>query len=140
MPISNQPEKAPLPTPPVSANEPDAPIKWNQLLERCGGEVSLVNAIAKRFVAQVPADLDRLADALANSDADAARRHAHSLKSTTAYMSLDAASLACKQMEEFAREGRLAEAAPLLPPLRAQIEKAIDWLAQHPPADMALSA
>jgi putative two-component system response regulator len=117
-----------------------APIKWDQLLTRCGGEASLASAIAKRFVAHAPVDLARLVESLAKNDADAVRRDAHSLKSTTAYMSLDVASATCKQIEELAREGRLAEVPPLLPSLRAEIESATSWLTNHPQPDMAMSA
>ncbi len=118
----------------------EAPIKWDQLIARCGGDAAFAAAIAERFAKQAPSDLTRLEESVTNGDAITATRLAHSLKSMAAYMSLETTSALCKTIEETVREHRLAEAPPLVSQLRRQIEAALAWLDKNSTPHAALVA
>ena len=118
----------------------DPPVQWERVVERCGGNAAFAAAVARRFVAQAPAEVARIEESLANSDADALRRAAHSLKSMAAYLSADTASASCKTIEELARAGNLAEVPIIMSQLQEQMKIAIDWISQKGVAEQALSA
>jgi putative two-component system response regulator len=117
-----------VPTPDKSAA---APVNMVEVLARCGGDSDFAATVTEHFRTQALIEVERLEKALAAADVDAVRRNAHNLKSMAAYMiAKDAADLS-QQVEQSARDNRLAEAHPLVPRLRMEIERAIEWITKN---------
>jgi PAS domain S-box-containing protein len=77
------------------------------LLQRLMGDRELAGIVLNVFLGDAPLVLKRLCDALNDSDAGAARLHAHTLKGSAATVSADALRAVALQMETAAAEGRL---------------------------------
>lgn len=116
------PSKAP-------ADQPlKAPIDRSAILLRCGGDASFAAAVTERFCSQSPGEVTKLQTVLTTNDADAVRRTAHSLKSMCAYVSADIASKLAARIEDLATHNQLADAAPLIAQLRAEVDRAVQWI------------
>jgi len=68
-------------------------------------------------------DVRLLEDALARGDAWALGRHAHDIKGAAAGLQFEGSRRAAEELEMAGRDGRMAEAAPFLASLRAELEK-----------------
>jgi len=108
------------------------PIDRAAVLTRCGGDVSFAAAVTERFVKQALGEVVKIQKAFDDNDADTLRRAAHSLKSMSAYMSAETASSLAARIEELAGANELASTEPLIGQLKAEIERAIQWLAREP--------
>jgi HPt (histidine-containing phosphotransfer) domain-containing protein len=112
----------------------DEPLDQSRLtmLQSSGGGTDLVAELVELFVGDVPPRLDVLAGAIANGDAEALARAAHSLKGSSATMGAVGMSELCRRMEMLGRAGDVAPAAPLLVSLREEFERASralhDWV------------
>ncbi len=99
---------------------PDAPIDaatFAELLETVGGDRDFLAELVETYRADCPGLFAELRTAMASGDAAAARRAAHTLKSTSA--SLGALGLAgqCREIEAAAATGTLVG-------LEARVERA----------------
>lgn len=119
--------------------EPEAPIGDEPLdhsrltmLQSSAGGTDLVAELVELFVGDVPPRLDTLAGAIANGDAEALVRAAHSLKGSAATMGAVGMAELCRRMEMQGRAGDVAPAGALLVSLREEFERASralnDWL------------
>jgi CheY-like chemotaxis protein len=89
----------------------------NDLIERLMGSENLARRVASRFLEDMPRQLIALSQALTGADAESARRLAHSIKGAAANVSVEPVRGLAERLEELGKEGRLADAAELLPEL-----------------------
>ena len=80
-------------------------------LERLGGDESLLYEVVKIFVDQAPHHLQVLRLALAQGDAEAVERTAHSLKGELGYLGVSGASQKARELEEMGGKQSLEKAA-----------------------------
>ena len=83
------------------------------------------------FLADVPTLLATLRRGLEQGDAAEARRAAHTLKSNGATLGATEFAERCRELEQHAKDGRLAEASGLLAQIeqaRASLERALEAL------------
>lgn len=90
------------------------------LLERMMGNEDLARRVVRRFLSDAPRQLAALAEAVSQSDAEAARLAAHSLKGAAANVGGTQVSSTAKRVEMMGKAGDLTGASDLLPELAAQ--------------------
>ncbi|MGV7207711.1 EAL domain-containing protein [Oxalobacteraceae bacterium A2-2] len=88
---------------------------------------ALSHAIAP-YLEDTPGYLDQLEQAVREGDAGTARARAHALKGSSSNFGADPLSQLAAQAEQLAMAGRVAEIAPLLPPLRTSYEAVQSFL------------
>jgi HPt (histidine-containing phosphotransfer) domain-containing protein len=109
---------------------PDQPIDaaaFAELLENVGGDREFLGELVGTYLADSPVQFTALRAAVAMGDAAAARRAAHSLKSTSASMGARRLSAMCREIEA-------ACAAEQLAGLGAAIDEAAAEYASVEPA------
>ena len=79
-------------------------------LSRVGGDTELLREIGQLFLEEYPTMLTRLAAAVANQDANAVDRTAHSIKGSVANFGAQAAYQAALELEQMGREQNLGDA------------------------------
>ncbi len=90
---------------------PDGPVDaatLAELLETVGGDRDFLAELVETYRADCPRLLAELRAALAAGDAPAARRAAHTLKSTSASMGALGLAAQCREIEAAAAAGNLA--------------------------------
>ena len=89
------------------------------------GSQSLVSQLVTVFLASADAQLALLDAAVADGQAKALGKLAHGMKSSSANLGADALSACYRELERFAREGRMADAPPLIKRLRVEQRRAV---------------
>lgn len=92
------------------------------LMKRVMEDEELARGVIDRFLQDTPQRLAALSGALADGDTDLARRHAHTLKGSSAVMSAPALCEAAFRVEVAAESGDIAEAVSMLPDVYDQFE------------------
>jgi signal transduction histidine kinase/CheY-like chemotaxis protein/HPt (histidine-containing phosphotransfer) domain-containing protein len=92
------------------------------------GRLELVKQIVRAFLDSAAESVCRIERAVAEGDAEALRRAAHFLKSSSANVGADALSGLFRQLEVFGKEGRLVEAQFLLHRTKQAYEQAVAQL------------
>lgn len=87
------------------------PFDRDAVLDRVGGDESLLKEITEIFLAEYPTLLSEIREAIVSANAPKLERYAHTLKGSVSNFGADAATNAAYQLEVLARKGRL-EAAP----------------------------
>ena len=122
--VGSGPEKTQAAVP-ISASGPGGnaaeKILWgkDEAVERLGGDEELFWELCEIFLQESPKLLRKLGKAIAESDADAVMRAAHSLKGELGYLGAVEALQASGALEHMAHEKNLSEAAAVF----ASLEK-----------------
>jgi HPt (histidine-containing phosphotransfer) domain-containing protein len=82
-----------------------------QTLHRLGGDEKLLYEVLDIFIAQAPQHVDTLRRALAQGDAEAVQRTAHSMKGELGYLGMVKVLEHARKLEELGRKSELEEAA-----------------------------
>jgi HPt (histidine-containing phosphotransfer) domain-containing protein len=104
--------------------EPDRvldPAALDRLRDSVGDE--FVGELVATFLDDAPAQLATLRGALERGDAEEARRAAHTLKSNGATFGAESLSELCRQLEEKAKHGELAQGDELVEKAEAEYER-----------------
>jgi HPt (histidine-containing phosphotransfer) domain-containing protein len=97
-------------------------------LRRFGGDALLFQMI-DLFTASALARVEIARTAIADGDADAARRALHALKSSAGQMGAALVQHLCEQGEQRAAQGDTASVSAMLPALQVEAEAAVAWIA-----------
>lgn len=81
-----------------------------RLLDSLGGDVEFLTELTEAYFASSPDLLAGMRQAIASGEAPALQRAAHSLKTGSASFGALAFAARCKELEELAKTGALAEA------------------------------
>jgi two-component system, sensor histidine kinase and response regulator len=114
------------PQPPAQRQPLPKPGSWNktEALDRIGGDEELLCDLCRIFLEESPRLLEKLRQAIAEQDAEAVMRAAHSLKGEAGYLGAHATTQAARQLEEIGRLKDLSQAPALL----AVLERELDGL------------
>jgi len=98
-------------------------FSWNrtEALERLGGDEDLLRELCQIFLEESPKTLRNLRQALAEGDAGAVMRAAHSLKGEVGYLGAGVASQAARKLEDMGRENKLTGAPETMIVLEREI-------------------
>jgi signal transduction histidine kinase/DNA-binding response OmpR family regulator len=94
----------------------------SELLERVSDDQELARLVAGNFLEAMPGQLAALASAIANSDVQATRRAAHSIKGAAANMGCSAVRDLASMVEKMGESGTLADASKATPEVSAAFE------------------
>jgi signal transduction histidine kinase/CheY-like chemotaxis protein len=100
------------------------PASWARLeaLDRLGGDEELLEELCQIFLMESPKLMERLRRAIADGDAEALQRAAHSLKGEVSYLAAAQATQAARRLEEMAQANDLSRAAETLALLTRELE------------------
>ncbi len=98
-------------------------------LDPAGG-MALARKIVRAYLDNAGVLVDQVEQAIGRGDAEALRRAAHALKSSSANVGAEKLSELFRQLEGCGREGRLHEAAALIEPMRREYRLAVHALHQ----------
>jgi CheY-like chemotaxis protein len=112
-------------TPPAAIN----PLALDAILALGTGQgESLLRRVLAAFLQDTPRQLTMLHEAIAKRDANAIRKAAHSLKSSSANVGADALAKLFKDMEQMGRSGNTGNAAGLLAQLEREFQSVLQSL------------
>jgi signal transduction histidine kinase/DNA-binding response OmpR family regulator/HPt (histidine-containing phosphotransfer) domain-containing protein len=108
---------------PVSAPSPSGKITWGkaEALERLGGDEDLLRELCQIFLEESPKLLQKLRQAIADTDAEAVMRAAHSLKGELGYLGAPGAAQAARELEDMGHEKNLSRAPELFTLLEREL-------------------
>jgi len=95
-----------------------------ELVERLMGDEDRARRVIGRFLEDIPKQLAALAEAISQTDPQAARLHAHAIKGAAANVGGGGIREVAWKLEQLGGEGDLAAAAVVLPELEASFERA----------------
>jgi HPt (histidine-containing phosphotransfer) domain-containing protein len=107
----------------ASGRDQAAVIDRTALLDRVGGDVDLLREITNIFLAEYPALIGDIQEAVASRDARKLERAAHSLKGSVANFGAQGAVDASYRLETIGRRGLLEEAPDALATLLMDFQR-----------------
>jgi Amt family ammonium transporter len=102
------------------------PIDFDDLVERCLGNLGFVERILTRFQTQFQSDLERLQGAYRASDANEIARVAHRMKGSAASVSARALQDVAGTVEDLGRTAQLDDIARHLDILASEWSRCVD--------------
>jgi two-component system, sensor histidine kinase and response regulator len=92
---------------------PAEKLLWDkaEALDRLGGDEELLRELCQIFLEESPKLMQKLRRAIADADAEAAMRAAHSLKGELGYLGAAGASQAARTLEDMGHDDNLFQAA-----------------------------
>ena len=118
----------------MSADSHYPPLNPNSLAQLRsldeGGSSGFLARLVRAYLDKSPDDLRRLREALARDDSQAARRAAHSFKSSSGNLGALRLATFCKELEASGRSGNLACAGTLLADIEAEYQRVSEALMQ----------
>jgi two-component system sensor histidine kinase/response regulator len=95
-------------------NDMLSPLDKEAVLDRVGGDESLLKEITEIFLAEYPTLLQDIREAIQRADAAKLERSAHTLKGSVSNFGADEATNAAYELEMLGRKGRLDQAPEAL--------------------------
>jgi len=116
------------PVPPVTTPVAREAVNLNEILDRLGGNVGLLQSIVSLFDEDCPGQMASIQAAIKANDADALAIAAHTLKGSLLALSAERASAAVLELEKMGRESRFHGAAELFAILESEVAAVGDEL------------
>jgi HPt (histidine-containing phosphotransfer) domain-containing protein len=125
---------APVEATSSGAGAEDSAFDRAGLLDRLDGDEELAAEIVGLFIADCPAQLAGIQTAAHAGDAKALENLGHSLKGAARSVGANAIGSICALIESHARDGHLADIAPLMSRLEVEVHRASSsqWPAPSP--------
>jgi Amt family ammonium transporter len=105
------------------------PINYDELLERCMGNVTLLQQLLDRYRVQSVQMLEEMVQAVKSQDHGGLREKAHALKGAAATMSAEEIRSTAAQLEALAKSGTLDGAEAMLESLRVGFSRTDQFIA-----------
>jgi CheY-like chemotaxis protein len=103
-------------------------VDWERLMLTAENDTEFADELVKLFIESGDSVLKEIRDALDRGDLAAVGRAAHSLKGSSANMHANSTSEAAARLESAARSGAVRDVPQLETQLRAETQRAIDYL------------
>jgi len=117
----SQTDAGSLPQISVSPRVEGKAVNIDEILDRLGGNVSLLQSVVALFEEDSPGQMARIQDAIRNGDAQALMAAAHNLKGSLLVLSADKASTAALELEKLGRQSKLHGAAEWFTILESEV-------------------
>ena len=102
------------------------PFTMATVLEQCGGNKAIAEAVLEEFLNQVPTDISEMESCLASGDLLAASKAAHRLKGTTGVLGAVRLHPLCAEMEMTSKSGDAAKATEIFAVLKTESQTCVD--------------
>jgi HPt (histidine-containing phosphotransfer) domain-containing protein len=99
------------------------PLDFDQVLERCAGDVAFLTEMLGKFARRLPEDLDQIEQAVDRQDAGEVSRLAHALRGSAATVSACALARTAGELEEQARAEHLEGIAQVVESLQHEARR-----------------
>jgi PAS domain S-box-containing protein len=101
------------------------PVVWNkeEMLARMMNDNALFHRISRRFLEDIPKQIQTLVGYVEAGDVSGVERQAHTIKGASAQIGGPCLSAVAANMEQAARDGNLQRAAAFLPELHAEFQR-----------------
>jgi signal transduction histidine kinase/DNA-binding response OmpR family regulator/HPt (histidine-containing phosphotransfer) domain-containing protein len=109
------------PVAPVTTSVARDVVNLDEILDRLGGNVGLLQSIVSLFFEDCPGQMASIQAAIKANDADALAMTAHTLKGSLLALSAERASAAVLELEKMGRESRFRGAAELFAILESEV-------------------
>lgn len=109
------------------------PINYDEVLERIGGDRDFLDELLKMYIVEYREKSERIKAALNEQDFLALQKLGHSLKGSSANLSLNFLQKASLTLEMAGRDKNLALAQSAFTSLESEFEKLKDYLQHNPP-------
>jgi HPt (histidine-containing phosphotransfer) domain-containing protein len=110
----------------LGADEPINPRALDAIRHLPGPNgAALVDKVIRAYLTDTPARLAQMRAALDAGDAEALRKSAHGLKSSSANVGAEALAALCKELESIGRSGSLQAAPTLLKDAEVQLVRVV---------------
>jgi signal transduction histidine kinase/DNA-binding response OmpR family regulator len=114
--------QVPDPVTATPAPEPEESVNLDEILDRLGGNISLLQSIVALFEEDYPVQMVRIREAIKANDPVALSSAAHTLKGSLLVLAAGRASEAAVALERLGRESRVVGADVLLATLEAEVK------------------
>ena len=102
------------------------PFSMTTLMEQCGGQKVVVDAVLDEFLTQVPTDTQEMEASMAGGDLLMTSKAAHRLKGTAGVLGAEKLHSLCASMELTSKAGNAEEAAKIYAELKAEAQLCVD--------------
>lgn len=109
------------------------PINYREVLERVGGDTCFLEELLKMYIEDYDEKSRLIDDAIRRQDFTAVQKLGHSLKGSSANLSLASLQKASLALELAGRDKNLVQAQSAFACLQAEFAKLKDYLQQNPP-------
>lgn len=96
-------------------------LDFRQILDRLGGDEQLLRDVIEIFIEEAPKHVDTLRRALAQGDAEAVEKTAHSMKGELGYLGISVVSEKARELEELGRKHDLEQASQIFTSFETEI-------------------
>lgn len=110
------------------------PINYQEVLERVGGDASFLSELLNMYIEDYDEKAQLIQDALNGQDFVSIQKLGHSLKGSSANLSLASLQKASLALELAGRDKNLDQARDAFTCLQTEFAKLKDYLQKHPPA------
>jgi CheY-like chemotaxis protein len=100
-------------------------VDFKEMLERLGGDESLLHEVIEIFVDQAPRHIDTLRAAIAENDVKSVENIAHTLKGELGYLGIPEVSQKARALEELGRAQNLERAPGIFESLESEISTVV---------------
>ncbi len=108
-------------------------LDFQKILERLGGDETLLTEVIDIFVDQTPQHMETLRRALAQGDAESVKKTAHGLKGELGYLGVTEVTQKARELEELGRKHDLEKASQVLDSLEPQISAIVAAMRERKP-------
>ncbi|MEN6665749.1 MAG: response regulator [Phycisphaerae bacterium] len=115
---------------PAPAGDGGGPFNFHDLRQRCLNSVEFMEKMLAKFADSIPGEMDKLDAAAAAGNMTETRRLAHSIKGAAANLSAPMLRQAALAVEQAAQAGDAAGAAAAMPPLREELTRCLNAVAE----------
>jgi signal transduction histidine kinase/DNA-binding response OmpR family regulator/HPt (histidine-containing phosphotransfer) domain-containing protein len=106
------------------------PMDLKEATERVMGDTAFLETLVQQFLADLPAQIEELDEALKRGDAETLRQKAHRLKGSASNLSADSVADAACALEQIGREGNLDEGHGAMDGLLGRAAHLRDYISQ----------
>ena len=114
---------------PIPKSEPTPsalrPPSWSraEVLDRLGGDQELLEELCQIFLKESPKLMERLRQGMADGDAEALQRAAHSLKGEVSYLAAAGATQAARRLEDMGHERNLSAVSEAIRVMERELDQ-----------------
>ncbi len=106
------------------------PLRWDVLRERCQGDVAFCRELLQIFARRAEEQLRAIEEAVATGNAVLLTRKAHTTKSVAATLAAYPICRCAAELEQLGRRKDLAAAPAILPRLRHEVRRCLQYIPQ----------